>query len=257
MPEPTPARAPSASATTTQRAWGCPITPGAPIRVRPSRSPRAWRRSTGTSGRRRLGAGQCEVVGKSHPAPSLSNTLTANWCPVSVGPMKGATLDLVIRAKARDREAFEMLVERHAPETYRLAADDRRGWRCRDVTQERRRRVAAAAEAARCGRLCVVAAADLRQPIAELAADSRPGPSCGPGSRRGGGRRGPPARLPRRCRGSGHPRAGVREPVHRPSSGARAALLDRPLDLRGRRRARHPGGDGEVAAERRPRGPAS
>jgi RNA polymerase sigma-70 factor (ECF subfamily) len=31
-------------------------------------------------------------------------------------------LDLVTRAKARDREAFEMLVERHAAETYRLAA---------------------------------------------------------------------------------------------------------------------------------------
>jgi RNA polymerase sigma-70 factor (ECF subfamily) len=31
-------------------------------------------------------------------------------------------LDLVTRAKARDREAFEMLVERHATETYRLAA---------------------------------------------------------------------------------------------------------------------------------------
>jgi RNA polymerase sigma factor (sigma-70 family) len=31
-------------------------------------------------------------------------------------------LDLVTRAKARDREAFEMLVERHAADTYRLAA---------------------------------------------------------------------------------------------------------------------------------------
>lgn len=31
-------------------------------------------------------------------------------------------LELVERAKARDREAFEMLVERHVSETYRLAA---------------------------------------------------------------------------------------------------------------------------------------
>jgi RNA polymerase sigma-70 factor, ECF subfamily len=37
-------------------------------------------------------------------------------------PKEGATLDLVSRAKARDREAFAMLVERHASETYRLAA---------------------------------------------------------------------------------------------------------------------------------------
>jgi RNA polymerase sigma-70 factor (ECF subfamily) len=38
--------------------------------------------------------------------------------------MEGEPLDLdpVTRARARDREAFEMLVERHAAETYRLAA---------------------------------------------------------------------------------------------------------------------------------------
>jgi RNA polymerase sigma factor (sigma-70 family) len=36
--------------------------------------------------------------------------------------LEGAALDLVSRAKARDREAFEMLVERHASETFRLAA---------------------------------------------------------------------------------------------------------------------------------------
>lgn len=36
--------------------------------------------------------------------------------------MEGEALDLVSRAKARDREAFEMLVEKHASETYRLAA---------------------------------------------------------------------------------------------------------------------------------------
>jgi len=35
---------------------------------------------------------------------------------------EGEALDIVDRAKARDREAFEMLVERHATETYRLAA---------------------------------------------------------------------------------------------------------------------------------------
>ena len=50
--------------------------------------------------------------------------------------MEGAALDLVIRAKAREREAFEMLVAQHASETYRLAAaivgiDD-----AADVTQE-------------------------------------------------------------------------------------------------------------------------
>jgi RNA polymerase sigma factor (sigma-70 family) len=52
------------------------------------------------------------------------------------GPKEGAALDLVIRAKARDREAFEMLVAQHASETFRLAAaivgiDD-----AADVTQE-------------------------------------------------------------------------------------------------------------------------
>jgi RNA polymerase sigma-70 factor, ECF subfamily len=52
------------------------------------------------------------------------------------GTKEGAALDLVIRAKARDREAFEMLVAQHASETFRLAAaivgrDD-----AADVTQE-------------------------------------------------------------------------------------------------------------------------
>jgi RNA polymerase sigma factor (sigma-70 family) len=52
------------------------------------------------------------------------------------GPKEGTALDLVIRAKARDREAFEMLVAQHASETFRLAAaivgrDD-----APDVTQE-------------------------------------------------------------------------------------------------------------------------
>ena len=35
---------------------------------------------------------------------------------------EGIALDLVNRAKARDREAFEMLVEQHATEVYRLTA---------------------------------------------------------------------------------------------------------------------------------------
>lgn len=48
----------------------------------------------------------------------------------------GITLDLVIRAKARDREAFEMLVEKHATETFRLAAAIVGQADAPDVTQE-------------------------------------------------------------------------------------------------------------------------
>lgn len=50
--------------------------------------------------------------------------------------MEGAALDLVIRAKARDREAFEMLVEKHASETFRLAAAIVGPADAADVTQE-------------------------------------------------------------------------------------------------------------------------
>jgi RNA polymerase sigma-70 factor, ECF subfamily len=49
---------------------------------------------------------------------------------------EGAALDLVIRAKARDREAFEMLVEQHAAATYRLAAAIVGVVDAADVTQE-------------------------------------------------------------------------------------------------------------------------
>jgi RNA polymerase sigma factor (sigma-70 family) len=52
------------------------------------------------------------------------------------GPREGEALDLVIRAKARDREAFEMLVEKHASETYRLAAAIVGPADAADVTQE-------------------------------------------------------------------------------------------------------------------------
>jgi RNA polymerase sigma factor (sigma-70 family) len=45
--------------------------------------------------------------------------VSCEWRPEEGEPLD---LDLVTRAKARDREAFEMLVERHAPDTYRLAA---------------------------------------------------------------------------------------------------------------------------------------
>jgi RNA polymerase sigma factor (sigma-70 family) len=55
---------------------------------------------------------------------------------VSVGPLEAAALDLVIRAKARDREAFEMLVETHATETFRLAAAIIGVADAGDVTQE-------------------------------------------------------------------------------------------------------------------------
>jgi RNA polymerase sigma-70 factor (ECF subfamily) len=52
------------------------------------------------------------------------------------GPREGEALDLVSRAKARDREAFEMLVEKHASETYRLAAAIVGPADAADVTQE-------------------------------------------------------------------------------------------------------------------------
>ncbi len=45
-------------------------------------------------------------------------------------------MELVRRAQAGDREAFEMLVERHAPETYRLAAAIVGESDARDVAQE-------------------------------------------------------------------------------------------------------------------------
>lgn len=45
-------------------------------------------------------------------------------------------LELVRRAQAGDREAFEMLVERHAAETYRMAAAIVGEADARDVTQE-------------------------------------------------------------------------------------------------------------------------
>ena len=46
------------------------------------------------------------------------------------------TLDPVTRAQGGDREAFEMLVERHAAETYRLAAAIVGEADARDATQE-------------------------------------------------------------------------------------------------------------------------
>ena len=49
---------------------------------------------------------------------------------------EGAPLDLVNRARARDREAFEMLVEQHATQTYRLAAAIVGAADAADVTQE-------------------------------------------------------------------------------------------------------------------------
>jgi RNA polymerase sigma-70 factor, ECF subfamily len=50
--------------------------------------------------------------------------------------MEGNPLDLVRRAQAGDREAFEMLVERHATDTYRLAAAIVGEADARDIAQE-------------------------------------------------------------------------------------------------------------------------
>jgi RNA polymerase sigma-70 factor (ECF subfamily) len=50
--------------------------------------------------------------------------------------MKGSPLEIVRRAQAGDREAFEMLAERHAAETYRLAAAIVGEADARDVAQE-------------------------------------------------------------------------------------------------------------------------
>ena len=50
--------------------------------------------------------------------------------------MEGVALDLVKLARTGDREAFEMLVERHAVQTYRLAAAIVGTTDARDVTQE-------------------------------------------------------------------------------------------------------------------------
>jgi RNA polymerase sigma-70 factor, ECF subfamily len=50
--------------------------------------------------------------------------------------VEATSLDLVRRAQAGDREAFEMLVERYAPETYRLAAAIVGEADARDVVQE-------------------------------------------------------------------------------------------------------------------------
>ena len=49
---------------------------------------------------------------------------------------EGAALEIVRRAQAGDREAFEMLVERHASETYRLAAAIVGSVDARDVAQD-------------------------------------------------------------------------------------------------------------------------
>jgi RNA polymerase sigma-70 factor (ECF subfamily) len=49
---------------------------------------------------------------------------------------EGEALDIVGRAQARDREAYEMLVEQHASETYRLAAAIVGPADAADVTQE-------------------------------------------------------------------------------------------------------------------------
>jgi RNA polymerase sigma factor (sigma-70 family) len=49
---------------------------------------------------------------------------------------KGAPLDLVSRSRARDRDAFEMLVAQHAAATYRLAAAIVGPADAADVTQE-------------------------------------------------------------------------------------------------------------------------
>ena len=55
---------------------------------------------------------------------------------VCEGSLKGAALDLVSRSKARDRDAFEMLVAQHAAETFRLAAAIVGPADAADVTQE-------------------------------------------------------------------------------------------------------------------------
>ena len=78
-----------------------------------------------------------------------------------------------------------MLVEKHATETYRLAAAIVGVADAADVTQETF--VSAWQQLPKlrdAGAFDAMAAADLRQSIAELAAESRPASSRGAGSRR-------------------------------------------------------------------------
>lgn len=64
------------------------------------------------------------------------SVLTNRTARGAVRTPEGEALDLVNRARAGDREAFDMLVERHATETYRMATAIVGAADARDVTQE-------------------------------------------------------------------------------------------------------------------------
>lgn len=65
-----------------------------------------------------------------------SNTLGSIGVWIGDNHRREGPLDLIGQAQAGDREAFEVLVERHAAETYRLAAAIVGPVDARDVTQE-------------------------------------------------------------------------------------------------------------------------
>lgn len=83
-------------------------------------------------------------------------------------------MELVRRAQAGDREAFEMLVERHATETYRLAAAIVGETDARDIAQEAFVTAWQQLPRLRNPDAFALAAPDHREPMPELAAGRQP-----------------------------------------------------------------------------------